>query len=130
MGLPFASGKRAIAECDICGFRYKLTVLRKQVWAGQVINTKVCPSCWSPDHPQLLLGKYPVEDPQAVREPRPDNSYYQSGPLANGSLGMGSRDIQWGWNPVGGGNAAINPMTPNTLVATGYVGTVTVTVGA
>lgn len=30
------------------------------------------------DHPQLQLGMYPVDDPQAVREPRPDISYPHS----------------------------------------------------
>ena len=28
MGSPFARGKRAIAECDRCGFRYKLKELK------------------------------------------------------------------------------------------------------
>jgi hypothetical protein len=39
----------------------------------------VCPACWDPDQPQLQLGMYPVDDPQAVRNPRPDNTYYQAG---------------------------------------------------
>jgi hypothetical protein len=40
----------------------------------------------------------------------------------------GSRDIQWGWNPVGGARNFDNELTPNYLVATTSVGTVTVTV--
>ena len=43
------------------------------------VRIKVCPTCWEPDQPQLSLGLYPVNDPQAVREPRPDLSYWQSG---------------------------------------------------
>mgnify|MGYP006410201977 CR=1 FL=1 len=48
-------------------------------------------------------------------------------PLNNlGALGEGSRQIQWGWNPVGfGGNSAL---TPNDLAAVGVVGTVGVTI--
>jgi hypothetical protein len=40
----------------------------------------------------------------------------------------GSRDIQWGWSPVGGARNFDNELTPNYLVATTSVGTVTVTV--
>lgn len=36
--------------------------------------------------------------------------------------------IQWGWNPVGGGNSYYNPETPNTLIATGQIGVITVTI--
>lgn len=87
----------------------------------------MCPECWDPDQPQLLLGMFPVDDPQAVRNPRPDTTYVQSGVLSDGSLGEGSRIIQWGWNPVGGSRGFDAGLTPNDLVATGAVGTVTVT---
>ena len=36
----------------------------------------------------------------------------------------GSREIQWGWNPVGG--ARDDGLTPNVLVLQGQIGTVTV----
>lgn len=117
----FASGKFAIAECDVCGFRYMLTELRELVIKTKKTNILACPTCWDPDHPQLQLGMYPVNDPQAVRNPRPDTSYYEEG---NNGAG-GSRVIQWGWAPVGG--ARDDGLTPNDLVATGSVGTVTVT---
>lgn len=117
MSSQFAFGKHTIAECDYCGFRYKLKELRKLVVKGNVVNIKVCPTCWEKDHPQLMLGSFPVDDPQAVREPRPDNSY--AGPYS-------SREIQWGWAPVGGPRDA--GLTPSTLVVQGYVGDVTVTV--
>ena len=122
----FASGKRAISECDRCGQRYKLKELKKLVIKTKNVNLLVCPECWEPDQPQLQLGMYPVDDPQALRNPRPDNTYRQSGVLANGSIGEGSRNIQWGWNPVGGARSYDDPLTPNTLVAVGNVGTVTV----
>lgn len=126
MGNRFASGKNAIAECDRCGFRYKLKELKKEVVKTKTYNLLVCPTCWTPDHPQLQLGMYPVDDPQAVRNPRPDRSYYASGLLISGIPGEGSRDIQWGWAPVGGAPLDTVAPTPNYLVATTYVGTVTI----
>ena len=75
----FASGKWAIAECDRCGQRYMLKQLKKLVIKTKQVNIKVCPECWEPDQPQLQLGMYPVDDPQAVRNPRPDLSYVASG---------------------------------------------------
>jgi hypothetical protein len=126
MGNRFTSGKNSIAECDRCGQRFKLTILKKEVVKTKTYNLLVCPECWDPDHPQLLLGLYPVDDPQAVRNPRPDQSYYQSGLTSDGSLGGGSRVFQWGWNPVGGASSFDTLLTPNYLVAQGIVGTVTV----
>jgi hypothetical protein len=120
----FASAKNSIAECDRCGFRYKLTALKNLVIKTKNVSIKVCPECWEPDQPQLQLGLYPVNDPQAVREPRPDISYYEVGNKGAG----GSRMIQWGWNPVGGSRGFDSPLTPNNLVGQGSVGKVTVTV--
>ena len=68
----FAVGNRAIAICDRCGQRYKLKELKFLTINGNQVNTKVCPSCWEPDHPQNELGRYPVRDPQALRDPRSD----------------------------------------------------------
>ena len=98
-----------------------------------------CPTCWDPDHPQLQLGMYPVDDPQGVRQPRPDKSYYQSGntglQLTNSTattknaVGLpseGSRVFQWGWAPVGGSRANDAGLTPNYLVSSVQIGTVTV----
>ena len=138
MPTKYASGKNAIAQCDRCNFRYKLSELRIQVLKTKPWRIKVCKTCWDPDHPQLSLGLYPVDDPQAVREPRPDTSYLQSGtsglqinltgvgPDGFGSIEMGSRVFQWGWNPVGGARSFDSPLTPNDLIASGQTGTVTV----
>jgi hypothetical protein len=135
----FASGKYAIAECDRCAGRYMLKELRKQVVKTKLYNIKVCPSCWDPDQPQLSLGLYPVNDPQAVREPRPDVSYQVSGSsglqidLTNntsedgfGYPSGGSRIIQWGWNPVGGSSYFDAALTPNNLALSVQLGTVTI----
>jgi hypothetical protein len=126
----FASGKKAIAECDRCGFRYKLKQLKQLVIKTKNVNLLVCPTCWEPDQPQLQLGMYPVDDPQALRNPRRDNSYLQSGLGNNGLPSEGSRIIQWGWNPVGLYNPLGLSGLPNTLIGNGVVGTVTVQIGS
>ena len=141
MATPFASGKYAIAECDRCGQRYKLKQLKIEVIKTKLYQLKVCETCWDPDQPQLSLGMYPVDDPQAVREPRPDISYTVSGSSGlqiNGTndtsiygVGFpegGSRIFQWGWNPVGGASGFDTLLTPNNLVLAVEIGTVTVSV--
>ncbi len=138
MGNRFASGRIAIAECDRCGFQYQLKQLQTIVIKTKNVNLLVCPECWEPDQPQLSLGMYPVDDPQALRNPRRDNSYIQAGLTGlqiafgsgssvdkDGTPSGGSRDIQWGWNPVGLGNDG--GLTPNNLIGRGQTGTVTVT---
>lgn len=138
-GPKYASGKYSIAECDRCGQRYMLKQLRKLTIKTKMVSIKVCPECWEPDQPQLQLGMYPVYDPQAVREPRPDVSYQISG---NNGLQLnitegtgvngagtpegGSRIIQWGWAPVGGSRANDAGLTPNNLALSIQLGTVTV----
>jgi len=117
--------------------------LKKEIIKTRLFNLKVCPECWDPDQPQLQLGMYPVDDPQAVREPRPDVSYTQSGttglqilltnstaPDGFGFPSQGSRDIQWGWNPVGGAQYFDTALTPNYLLLGVQIGTVTIQIGA
>jgi hypothetical protein len=123
----YASGRHAISECDRCGQRFKLKILKTEIVKTKEYNLLVCPACWDPDHPQLQLGMYPVDDPQALRNPRPDRSYVISGLLADGELGGGSRIFQWGWNPVGGSQSNDAGLTPNYLVLAVELGTVTVT---
>jgi hypothetical protein len=67
---------------------------------------------------------YPINDPQAVRNPRPDVSYAVSGIGVDGEPQGGSRVFEWGWAPVGGSRD--DGLTPNALLAIGYVGTVTI----
>jgi len=126
MANRFASGKNAIAICDRCGFRFKLTELKKEIIKTKVYNALVCPECWDPDQPQLQLGMYPVDDPQALRNPRRDTTYVTAGVNVAGNPTGGSRDIQWGWNPVGGSKFFDNALTPNYLVCQTELGTVTV----
>lgn len=114
MSNRFASAQKVNAICDVCGFRYKLRELRNLFVKGRDTNLKACLECWDKDHPQLKLGMYPVNDPQAIRNPRPDSA----------ELAV-SRDFQYGWNPVG----LSDPfnLTNNDLLASGLVGNVTVT---
>lgn len=139
MANQFASKKNSIAECDRCGFRYKLTQLKPLTIKTKLTNILVCPTCFEPDHPQLKVGMWPVSDPQAVRNPRPDVSYQVSGNSGlqiedTGGTGKnqfgypegGSRIIQWGFNPVGGSSANDAGLTPNNLVLQVSIGTVTV----
>jgi hypothetical protein len=114
MGHKYASGQNALAICDVCGFQYKLRELKELVRKDNRTNIKACPECWNPDQPQNRLGEFPVDDPQAIRDPRPDSAERTV-----------SRDIQWGWDPVG-----LNDpfgLTPDNLEGKGAVGTVTVT---
>ena len=141
MATKYSSGKHAIAECDRCGQRYKLTQLKKLTIKTKMVSIKVCPECWEPDQPQLQLGMYPVNDPQAVREPRPDVSYQVSGTTGlqtnpydptvtntdnAGYSQDGSRQIQWGFNPVGGASQFDTVLTPNDLIPLVVIGTVTI----
>lgn len=139
MGNRFASGKRSIAMCDRCGQQFKLKRLKEEIIKTKRYNLLVCEECFDPDHPQLQLGMYPVDDPQGLRNPRPDNSYVQSGNTglqlvdttatiknAVGLPSEGSRDFQWGWNPVGGASGIDDGLTPSNLVLRVQIGTVTV----
>lgn len=142
MATKYASGKNSIAECDRCGQRYKLKELKKLTIKTKLVSIKVCPECWDPDQPQLQLGMYPVFDPQAVREPRPDVSYQVSGTTGlqtnpydptvtnvdnYGYSQDGSRQFQWGWAPVGGASTFDTVLTPNDLIPVVLIGTVTIT---
>jgi hypothetical protein len=139
MATQYASGKHAIAECDRCGQRFMLKDLKKEIIKTKLFQIKVCPECWDPDQPQLSLGMHPVYDPQAVREPRPDVSYYASGTSGirtnsstgnavtqNGYPEEGSRIFQWGWNPIGGSSGIDSSLTPNDLKVHFKIGTCTI----
>jgi hypothetical protein len=140
MANRFANGAKSFGFCDVCSFRFDLKKLKNLVVKTKQTQTKACPQCWTPDQPQLQLGMYPISDPQAIRDPRPDtNTWYQSGtnglqtsptsgtgPDQEGYPGGGSRVIEWGWNPVGGARSFDIGLTPNALAPVGYVGTVVV----
>lgn len=101
----YARGKRAFGFCDRCGFRANLSALYDQIYDQKKTNLLVCDECLDVDHPQLQLGKIPINDPQALYNPRPDIAQAASRRL-------------FGWNPVG--NPAIQLTT--------YLGTVEVNI--
>lgn len=105
----FAVGKRAFGFCDRCAQRYPLQVLKKQIYNQRPIDLRVCPDCLDVDQPQLQLGKYPVLDPIALRNPRPDTSQTVSRAL-------------FGWTPIEGLNNNNPPNVPPIVNVGGVVG--------
>lgn len=105
----YASGKDAYGISDRSGFQFRLRDMREE-WNGLLVG----PDEYEPKHPQLEPPRV-GPDPQALRNPRPEQALDQQ------------RNIQWSWNPVGGPPTdPINP--PNNLEALGQVRVVTVTV--
>ena len=68
----FARGKKALAICDVCGFTVKYTSLRAMTVNETTTQILACKTCWNADHPQYKVGKLPVVDAEALRNPRPD----------------------------------------------------------
>jgi len=97
----YARGKHAFGICDRSGFRYKLGDLVYEIQNGTKTGFRVGRDIVDPDQPQNFLGRVKINDPQSLKDPRPD---YAPG---NGLFG---------WNPVW------NPIQD----MVGSVGTVTV----
>ncbi len=72
MTYPYASGKWALGICDRCGRQYKLKTLKWQIINLMNTNLLHCDECLDPDQPQLQIGRFPIDDPQAIQNPRPD----------------------------------------------------------
>jgi hypothetical protein len=69
---PFASGKWALAICDNCGRTVKYSELKRDRVAQRMTGVLVCEDCWDEDHPQLMLGRFRIEDPITLQHARPD----------------------------------------------------------
>ncbi|MAH49748.1 hypothetical protein CMI37_28245 [Candidatus Pacearchaeota archaeon] len=78
MGKNYAAGKKAIGFCDRCGFQYLLNTLKAEVVNLELTGFLVCYECWDPDQPQYQVGRWPFSDPQALRNPRPDQALQAS----------------------------------------------------
>lgn len=102
----FATGKWAYGISDRSGFRYRLRDMRRE-WNGLLVGRDE----WEAKQPQLEPIRA-TPDPQALRNPRPEQNVAQK------------NNIQWGWNPVG--MVGDGGLTPNNLIAQGSVGTVTI----
>jgi hypothetical protein len=70
----YATGKHALGSCDRCGWNFRLNALKELIVNEAKTNLLVCAACFDKDHPQYLVGKLPVEDPQALQNPRPDKA--------------------------------------------------------
>mgnify|MGYP001616685847 CR=1 FL=1 len=85
--MPYATGKFAYAECDICGMRCKYTDLVKYIynqrWTGQMVH----PRCYDDDNPQLQVGKNFRPEAMALLNGRPDT-------------GLAASRALFGWNPI------------------------------
>lgn len=88
MSSKFASGRYALGTCDMCAQVFLLHELKPEIYNQRPTGFLVCESCWDLDQPQLQVGKYPINDPQALRNPRVDTNLSESREL-------------WGWRPVG-----------------------------
>ena len=108
----YAKGSKAFGYCDRTGFRYDLKDLVRQIedqqWNGLLVGRDVADK----DHPQLRLGDVDANDPQALRNPRPDKEIVESRGL-------------FAWNPVGGGVTSFGSRTVGLDIVAG-VGSVTV----
>jgi hypothetical protein len=56
MPQPFASARHSIAECDRCGFRFKLRQLKQLTIKFTQVNIMVCRECcfWAPSRLKTL----------------------------------------------------------------------------
>ena len=114
--MAYAKGKPASGICDISGFRYKLKELKELTIKTKSVNIFVCPTCFEKDQPQLQIGMYPINDPQALRNPRPDLTRFPE---------SDSRSYQYGFNPVGLKNPLNLDLIDNLKITTD-VGAVTI----
>ena len=101
--MSYAKGKYAFGYCDRTGFRYPLNQLVYEIKDGKRTGSRIGKDVVDPDHPQNHIGEVRINDPQALRDPRPDTSVAQSRGF-------------FGWRPVG----------DNLTQLSGAVGTVTV----
>jgi hypothetical protein len=108
----YANGKHAFGFCDRTGFRYRKKDLVPQIENQRPNGLLVGRDVLDKDQPQLQLGKLNMQDPQAIRNPRPDVSLTESRSLS-------------AWNPVGGGSELYGTETLG-LDIKGEVGKVTV----
>jgi len=108
----YANGKHAFGFCDRTGFRYRKKDLVPQIENQRPNGLLVGRDVLDKDQPQLQLGRLNMNDPQAIRNPRPDVSLTESRALA-------------AWNPVGGGSELYGTETLG-LDIKGEVGQVTV----
>lgn len=70
--MSYARGKYAFGFCDKTGFRYPLADLVPEFKNGAKTGFLVGRDVVDPDQPQNFLGRVKINDPQSLRDPRPD----------------------------------------------------------
>ena len=78
----FAYGKKAYGISDRSAFRYRLRDMKEE-WNGALVG----PDEYESKHPQLESPRI-ISDPQALREPRPDNTEVLSVFLFTDTVGI------------------------------------------
>ena len=84
--MGYSSGKNAFGICDRTGLRYPLHELVWEIKRGIRTGSRIGRDVVDPDHPQNFIGRVKINDPQSLRNGRPDS---------NTGAGL------WGWAPVG-----------------------------
>mgnify|MGYP000194300208 CR=1 FL=1 len=85
--MSYAKAKYAFGFCDKTGFRYPLKDLVPEYNNGVKTGFLVGRDVVDPDQPQNFLGRIKINDPQSLRDPRPDAALAASRGL-------------FGWQPV------------------------------
>ena len=94
--MAYARGKKALGQCDRCGFTYKLNELQYEIFDSKRNGLRVCYECLDEDQPQLKLGELNIVDPQNLYNPRVDTgekestTYYAFNPVGGGVTEFGS----------------------------------------
>jgi len=125
--MSYAKAKYAFGFCDKTGFKYPLKDLVPEYNNGVKTGFLVGRDVVDPDQPQNFLGRLKINDPQSLRNPRPDTSLIQSralygfDPVGNDAVFM---TASVGRVSVTTTNATAESLTG--VSATGSVGSVTV----
>ena len=67
-----ATGKHAFGICDRTGFRYPIKDLVHEFNNGKRTGLRVGRDVADQDHPQNFVGRIKSDDPQSLRDSRPD----------------------------------------------------------
>lgn len=70
--MAYARGSKAFGFCDRTGFRYPLKDLVYEVQNGRRTGMRIGKDVVDSDHSQNFVGRVKADDPQALRDPRPD----------------------------------------------------------
>ena len=103
--MSYALGKKALGDCDRCGFTYKLSDLKYEIEDGIRNGLRVCDDCLDIDHPQLKIGEVNTSDNQSLYNPRPDR-------------GEKSSTEYYGFNPVSSTGLVLRTKTGTVKVST------------